>query len=111
MPKEIENLSQKPYATIIWKLFMDNIHEGLPVIEIDPYAQQESETMPSDTTQNSNEITPTPTEQPSDIISNDNEEDTTNANTNPDNSAEQYRVTPPPDISWGEQYDPTHDPN
>ncbi len=124
MPKEIEDLSKKAYPTVIWKLFMDKIHENLPIVEIDPYPQETSDPIQSDTTKENatnTETSSTPIEEPQidtneesfNTTSNDNEETTgiTESNTNSDNSAEQYRVTPPPDISWGNQYDPTEDPN
>ncbi len=108
MPKEIEELSEKAYATVIWKNFMDKIHENLPIVEIDPYPTPTNSPEPTPTI----EVTPTPTEAPtSNIPSQENNEESTNTIDSNDNSAEQYRVTPPPDISWGNQYDPTEDPN
>ena len=108
MPKEIEDLSKKAYPIVIWKLFMDKLHENLPMIEIDPYPTPTN----SPESMLMIEVPPTPTEESSSSIPSqeDNEEHTNSIDSN-DNSAEQYRVTPPPDISWGNQYDPTEDPN
>ena len=108
MPKEIEDLSKKAYPTVIWKLFMDKIHENLPMIEIDPYPTPISSPEPTPTI----EATPTPTEEPtSNMSSQENNEESANTVDSNDNSAEQYRVTPPPSIYWNEQYDPTEEPN
>lgn len=108
MPKEIEDLSKKAYPIAIWKLFMDKLHENLPMIEIDPYPTPTN----SPESMLMIEVSLAPTEEPSSSIPSqeDNEEHTNSIDSN-DNSAEQYRVTPPPDISWGNQYDPTEDPN
>ena len=87
---------------------MDKIHEHLPMIEIDPYPTPISSPEPTPTI----EATPTPTEEPtSNMPSQENNEESANTVDSNDNSAEQYRVTPPPSIYWNEQYDPTEEPN
>ncbi len=116
MPKPMEDLSGNTYPLAIWKTYMDTIHEGLPIVEIDPYAQEEIENVETDITEENNvsenDTSSNMTEEEQidssdDTLDNEAEEDTTESN---DNSAEEYRVTPPPQISWGEQYDPTKDP-
>jgi len=104
MPKEIEDLSGSSYPLSIWKSYMDIIHEGLPVKEFEPYTPVEGTYVAPDIT-----ITPSPTPTPSPIPeptpTEVPEENGENAG-----SAEDYRVTPPPGISWGDEYDPTEDP-
>lgn len=95
MPKEIEDLSGSSYPLSIWKDYMDTIHEGLPVIDFEPYTYVEGTYVAPDITITPSP-TPTPTPEPIPV-----EEDT---------SADTYRVTPPPDISWGDGEDPTEDP-
>ena len=114
MPKPMEDLSGNTYPLAIWKTYMDTIHEGLPIVEIDPYAKEEIEhvemEIPEENNTSENDTSSNITEEEQ-IDSSDTsymQEDTMESD---DNSAEEYRVTPPPQISWGEQYDPTKDPH
>ena len=102
LPKEIEDLAGSSYPLSIWKEYMDKIHEGLPVVEFEPYTAvagtyvaPDITITPSPTPSPSPTPEPTPTEAPG--------EDTGNA-------ADSYRVTPPPSISHNDGYDPTSDP-
>ena len=102
LPQEIEDLAGSSYPLSIWKEYMDKIHEGLPVVEFEPYTPvagtyvaPDITITPSPTPSPSPTPEPTPTEAPG--------EDTGNA-------ADSYRVTPPPSISHGDGYDPTSDP-
>jgi len=102
LPKEIEDLAGSSYPLSIWKEYMDKIHEGLPVVEFEPYTPvagtyvaPDITITPSPTPSPSPTPEPTPTEAPG--------EDTGNA-------ADSYRVTPPPSISHSDGYDPTSDP-
>ena len=113
LPREIENLSGGTYPLAIWKNYMDTIHEELPVTGFTPYVPEEGtyaapDIHPSET----EKITPEPPPLPDtpeegvvtgEVPSEDEAEDTAA-------SAEDYRVSPPPYISWGEDYDPTEDP-
>lgn len=99
MPEEIEDLAGSSYPLSIWKTYMDRIHEGLPVVEFEPYTKVEGTYRAPDITIIPPELltpTPTPTPVP--------EEETEGT------SAEEYRVTPPPETFGGEEYDPTEDP-
>ncbi|MBP3567620.1 MAG: transglycosylase domain-containing protein [Lachnospiraceae bacterium] len=99
MPEEIEDLAGSSYPLSIWKTYMDRIHEGLPVVEFEPYTKVEGTYRAPDITRIPPELltpTPTPTPVP--------EEETEGT------SAEEYRVTPPPETFGGEEYDPTEDP-
>jgi len=102
LPQEIEDLAGSSYPLSIWKEYMDKIHEGLPVVEFEPYTPvagtyvaPDITITPSPTPSPSPTPEPTPTEAPG--------EDTGNA-------ADSYRVTPPPSISHSDGYDPTSDP-
>ena len=66
--------------------------------------------METDVTKENNIISNTTKEKTDseDISSEETKEDTIQEN---ENSAEKYRVTPPPQIFWGEEYDPTKDPD
>lgn len=111
MPKTVEGLSGNTYPLAIWKTYMDNIHKELPIAELDTYAQEETQEVKSDTIEKNDtppEIIKEENTNSDAISSKEKEEDTTESK---ENSAEDYRVTPPPQISWGEQYDPTKDPN
>jgi len=112
MPKAMESLSGSTYPLSIWKEFMGTIHEGLPVKDFEPYAPVTGTYIAPDITPAPSpiptippeeNITPIPEEESGDI-----QED--NDNTDNTGSAEDYRVTPPPEISWGNEYDPTEDP-
>lgn len=105
MPKKMEDLSGNTYPLSIWKDYMDTIHEGLAVKDFEAYTPEEGTYVapdiiitPSPVPTLSPAPEPTPTEVPED--------------TEPDEigSADDYRVTPPPDMSWGNEYDPTEDP-
>jgi len=95
MPKEIEDMGGGVYPLAIWKNYMDKIHEGLPVVDFEPYDEVEGTYVAPDVTITPSPtptVTPTPTPEPGEA------------------SAEDYRVTPTPSASGGEKYDPTEDP-
>lgn len=98
MPKEIEDLAGSSYPAAIWKAYMDKIHEGLEPVEFAAYTKTAGTYVAPDVT-----ITPSPTPAPTATPTPLPKDDT-------ETSAEDYRVTPPPEISWGEEYDPTEDP-
>lgn len=100
MPQEIEDLSGSSYPLSIWKDYMDTIHEGLEVLDFEPYTPVEGTYVAPDIT-----ITPSPVPTLS-------PEETPVPTPDGENSSsgDNYRVTPPPTISWGEGYDPTEDP-
>jgi len=114
MPKELESLSGSSYPLSIWKDYMDTIHEGLPVKEFEPYIAVEGTYMAPDVT-----ITPSPEPTPEGELSGAEAtplpeatptEGPEDAGADDTGSADEYRVTPPPGISWGDEYDPTEDP-
>ena len=106
MPKEMEDLSGSTYPLAIWKDFMDTIHEGLPVKDFDPYTPVTGTYVAPDIT-----ITPSPTPSPTpEPAPTEIPEESEETGEDENGSAEDYRVTPPPDISWGDEYDPTEDP-
>jgi len=100
MPKEIEDLAGSSYPLSIWKAYMDRLHEGLPVVEFEPYTVVEGTYAAPDITR-APSPTPSPTPEPTPTMAPDPEQG---------NPAEDYRVTPPGTISWGDEYDPTEDP-
>lgn len=114
MPKEVEDLSGSSYPLAIWKDYMDTIHEGLPVKEFEPGTPIEGTYMAPDITITPSpvptpegelsgaELTPAPEPAPTEAPEENSATDT--------GSADDYRVTPPPGISWGDEYDPTEDP-
>lgn len=122
-PKEIENLSEEAYHLSVWKSYMDKIHEGLPLKEFASYVKEEGTYVAPDVT-----ITPTPLPEPettpnegtSELGTPSGNGTTSEAETFPEagttsapeaeNSADNYRVTPPPALSWEEEFDPTEDP-
>lgn len=102
MPKSIETLSGSTYPAVIWKSFMDKLHEGLEQKEFEPFtpiektrfsekelAEAEQE---GDITPEAEEIEAVPT--PGGEVENGN----------------QYHVTPPPTVTPEVEYDPTDDP-
>ena len=100
LPREIEDLSGNTYPLSIWKSYMDTIHTGLPQADFEPYTPVQGTYIAPDITPVPGEtpgMTPTPTQPP-----------TPTGNTG--SSADDFRVTPPPDISWGDDYDPTENP-
>lgn len=100
LPKEMEDLSGATYPLSIWKDYMDAIHEGLEKKDFAPYVQREGTYVAPDiTVAPKEEITPTPTPEPTKAPEDDGVA-----------SGENYHVSPPPHISWGEEYDPTEDP-
>lgn len=102
MPKKIEDLSGSSYPLTIWKNYMDTIHGGVPVKDFELYTPVEGTYMAPDITITpSPEPTPSPTPEPS---------PTEAPGEETGNAADNYRVTPPPTISRGEEYDPTEDP-
>ncbi len=98
MPQEMEDLSGNTYPLSIWKSYMDRIHEGLPMVEFEPYIEVEGTYRAPDIT-----ITPSPSPSVTPEI--------TPAEEEPGAPADAYRVTPPPQISGGDGYDPTEDPD
>lgn len=140
MPREIEDLSGGSYPLAIWKDYMDRIHEGLEVVDFAPYTEVEGTYVAPDITitpsptpteapeetpgsedamTSGDDITPTPGTDVipgADVTSTpDGSEETFGDETTPtpddgSSSADDYRVTPPPSISWGDEYDPTEDP-
>lgn len=106
-PKEIENLSEGAYHLSIWKTYMDKIHEVLPQKEFELYVKEEGTYVAPDIT-----VTPsplpepeTPTPYPESAMGED-----VPPETDADGTADNYRVTPPPSLSWEEEFDPTEDP-
>ncbi|MBQ8547317.1 MAG: transglycosylase domain-containing protein, partial [Lachnospiraceae bacterium] len=104
MPKEVKDLSGGSYPLAIWKSYMDRIHEGLEVVEFEPYMEPEGSYRAPDVT-----ITPSPI--PTPTMTPEEEAELTPA---PEEegiaSGEDYRVTPPPTVSQDTVYDPTEDP-
>jgi len=119
MPKKIEDLSGGSYPAAIWKAYMDRIHEGLPVVDFEPYAEVEGTYKAPDITITPSP-TPSPTPEPAEILQEevpDTEEEVLTpdeAETSEESaesvSAQDYMVTPPPDIFEEDIYDPTNDP-
>ena len=110
MPKKIEDLSGGSYPASIWKAYMDRIHEGLEVVDFESYTEEEGTYKAPDIT-----ITPSPTPTLTPIPEEEMtlpeaEETLPPEETSGSVSAEEYRVTPPAEISWGDEYDPTEDP-
>lgn len=107
LPQEIEDLAGSSYPLSIWKDYMDRIHEGLEVVDFAPYTEVEGTYVAPDIT-----ITPTPV--PEVIPSQGGTEEASGTEVTPTpedgSSAENYRVTPPPGMSRGDEYDPTEDP-
>ena len=101
MPKEIEDLAGSSYPLSIWKDYMDTIHEGLPVVDFEPYTPVEGTYVAPDIT-----ITPSPTPSPTPTP----EPTPTETPGEEGSGADDYRVTPPADIPRGDGYDPTSDP-
>ena len=124
LPKEIEDLSGNSYPLSIWKSYMDIIHEGLPVKDFEPYTPVEGtyvapDITPVPTPAFSEEeippanVTPAPDEEPTltpPTVSPENPETTPVPGDSETGNADDYRVTSPPDISWGDEFDPTEDP-
>jgi len=130
LPKEIEDLSGSSYPLSIWKSYMDILHEGLPVKDFEPYtpvegtyvapditpvptpALSEEEIPPANVTPLP-EQTPAPDAEPTltpPTVSPENPEATPVPGDSETGNADDYRVTSPPDISWGDEFDPTEDP-
>ena len=114
LPKEIEDLSGNTYPLSIWKEYMDSIHEGLPVVDFEPYEPVQGTYVAPDITPVP-EVTVTPGEDVPDAHVTPAPEippvpEVTPGLEDTGSSADDFRVTPPPDISWGDEYDPTEDP-
>ena len=120
LPEEIEDLSGSTYPLSIWKSYMDTIHAGLPMVDFEAYEPVQGTYVAPDIT-----VTPSPEPTPSGGEDTSGEEipgthvtpmpgaDLTPTPTPADgtgDSADDFRVTPPPTISWGDGYDPTEDP-
>lgn len=102
MPKEVEGLSGSTYPLSVWKNYMDAIHEGLPKVDFEPYTPVKDTYVAQDITVTpSSAPTPLPTPEAG-IITAPGEES--------GSFADDYRVTPPPSISHGNEFDPTSDP-
>lgn len=103
MPREVPGMAGSSYPLSIWKEYMDIIHEGLPVMEFESYAPVEGTYVAPDITITPSPApTPSPTPEPTPLP-----EDSDVDNTSP---ADDYRVTPPPNMFHGDGYDPTSDP-
>ena len=103
MPKEVSDLSGSTYPLSIWKSYMDSIHEGLAVKDFEPYTPiAGTYVAPDITPAPSPEPTPSPVPEATPTEAPEDGSDT--------GSADDYRVTPPPVISWGDDFDPTEDP-
>ena len=123
LPKEIEDLSGSSYPLSIWKEYMDKLHEGLDVVDFDPYTPVEGTYVAPDIT-----ITPSPAPEGDNTLGEDipeahvtpmpeltpSLEITPGADATPTpeggSLADDFRVTPPPTIPRGDEYDPTEDP-
>ena len=107
LPQKIDDLSGSTYSLYIWKDYMDKIHEGLPVVDFEPYTPVEGTYVAPDIT-----VTPSPTPIPeAEVLPEVSVTPSPGATEGEESgSGEEYRVTPPPTISWGEDYDPTEDP-
>lgn len=122
MPEKVADLAGSTYPLSIWKDYMDTIHEGLPVVDFAPYTPVQGTyvapdiTMaPSPTPAPEGEETPgtEPTISPQETLTPEpalEGEITPTPAGESGTSAEDYRVTPPPSISWGDDFDPTEDP-
>jgi len=97
MPKKVSDLSGNTYPLAIWKRFMDEMHEDLPVQEFTPYKKQE-QTEPT----LSPSATPIPTPEPTKTPT------VTPEPTNTDGN--QYQVSPVPPKKDKDEEDPTKDP-
>ena len=114
LPKAMEDLSGSTYPLTIWKTYMDAIHEGLEIRDFISYSPVEGTYVAPDVTVTpKEELTPTPEpaktpEDSAEVEENTSAEDAETA----DGTAlgEDYRVSPPPSISWGDDFDPTEDP-
>jgi len=96
MPKKVEDLSGNTYPLYIWKKFMDEIHETLPVAEFPDYERKEPLYSPTPTPTGGAEVpSQTPTPSP--------------AGHTPE-EGEQYLISPVPTIPEEGEYDPTEDP-
>ncbi|MGN0506280.1 MAG: penicillin-binding transpeptidase domain-containing protein, partial [Lachnospiraceae bacterium] len=113
MPKRVDTLSGSTYPLSVWKNFMDELHEGLPVLEFPPYepvkatrlpaSEQESEGNTQEAGNSEGELTETPDREP--------EPDENEADGAEDGN--RYQVTPPPELPWNdeEEQDKTEDPH
>lgn len=104
-PKEIEALSEEAYHLSIWKTYMDEIHEGLPQKEFEPYVKEKGTYVAPDVT-----ITLSPLPETVTLVPELTPEATITSQPEEDGQADHYRVTPPPSLSWEEEFDPTEDP-
>lgn len=100
LPKEISDLSGSTYPVVIWRKYMDQLHEGLPMVEFEPYDEVEGTYVAPDITK---APTPVPSPTPEPTVVPEKEEPS-------GDSADDYRVTPPPVISRDDSEDPTEDP-
>ena len=107
MPKEMEHLSGGTYPLFIWKAYMDAIHEGLPPVEFESYVEEAGTYVAPDIT---NVPTPTVAPSPEPEAPQNGIELTPTPAGESGTSADEYRVSPPPNIFWGDEYDPTEDP-
>lgn len=111
LPKKIEDLSGSTYPLSIWKSYMDTIHAGLPLVDFEPYTPVQGTYVAPDITP----ALPTPTPAEGEDLPG---EDIPAAHVTPmptpagssGNSADDFRVTPPPEVSRDDEFDPTEDP-
>ena len=114
LPKEMEDLSGSTYPLTIWKTYMDAVHEGLEIKDFTSYSPVGGTYVAPDVAVTpKEELTPTPEPEKTPEDSAEVEENTfaEDAETG-DGTAlgEDYHVSPPPSISWGDDFDPTEDP-
>lgn len=93
MPKTVSGLSGNSYPLSIWKRFMDELHDGLPVKEFEPYEKTEPLYSP----------TPSPTKA---VIT----ETPTPIPTGSDGNQYQVSPVPTPEEEEEDEFDPTEDP-
>lgn len=99
MPKTVSGLSGNTYPLYIWKSFMDELHEGLPVEEFAPYEKKEPLFSPTPTPVET--TTPEPTTEP----------EATDNPTPTGTDGNRYQVSPVPTPEEDEEeFDPTEDP-
>jgi len=113
LPKEMDDLSGGTYPLSIWKKYMDRVHEGLEKKDFETYVPEKGTYVAPDVTiLPQAEITMVPTPVP-EGPEETGEDESSQEEAEPDDGAdsgEDYHVSPPPNIFWGEDFDPTEDP-
>jgi len=110
LPKEMEDLSGSTYPLSVWKQYMDAIHKDLEKKDFAAYVPEEGSYQAPDVTITPKEevtVTPEPVKTPE--PPEDSPEEGEEAG-NGTASGDDYHVSPPPSISWGDDFDPTEDP-